>query len=158
MHLYMTQSLTVVACASMFWFTACQSALGEEDALPKSTPTIEAGMAIQYLEIVTTDVDGVCSTLSDVHSIEFGASEPNFGNARLAILGNGGRLGVRAPLSEDEGAPVVRPYILVENIEAAIAEAEANGAEFAMLATEIPGHGKFAIYFQGGIQFGLWEK
>ncbi len=158
MYLDMTRILTLCAFASMVWLTACQSAQGEEDALPNSTPTFEAGMAIQYLEIVTTDVDAICSTLSDVHSIEFGAPEPNFGNARLAILGNGGRLGVRAPLSEDEGAPIVRPYLLVENIEAAVAEAEANGAEFAMLATEIPGHGKFAIYFQGGIQFGLWEK
>jgi hypothetical protein len=23
---------------------------------------------------------------------------------------------------------------------------------------EIPGHGKFAIYFRGGIQHGLWER
>lgn len=114
-------------------------------------------MDIQYLEIVTPDVDATCTTLSELHSVEFGAPEPGFGNARIAMLSNGGRLGVRAPLSGDEGAPVVRPYLRVENIEAAIASAEATGAEFAMLATEIPGHGKFAIYFQGGIQYGLWE-
>jgi len=35
--------------------------------------------------------------------------------------------------------------------------AEEAGGEFAMYATEVPGHGKFAIYFQGGIQYGLWE-
>ncbi|MEO1038129.1 MAG: hydroxylase [Pseudomonadota bacterium] len=114
-------------------------------------------MDVQYLEIVTTDVDASCATLAEVHAVEFGAPQPEFGNARIALLSNGGRLGVRAPLSADEAAPLVRPYLRIENIEAAIAAAEASGAEFAMLATEIPGHGKFAIYLQGGVQYGLWE-
>ncbi|MEM7766511.1 MAG: hydroxylase [Pseudomonadota bacterium] len=114
-------------------------------------------MDIEYLEIVTRDVEGTCATLSAVHSVSFGAPEPGFGNARMALLGTGGRLGVRAPLSESEGAPLVRPYLRVADIEAAIASAEASGADVAMRATEIAGHGKFAIYFQGGIQHGVWE-
>ena len=96
-------------------------------------------MEIQYLEIVTPDADATCATLSELKSVEFGAPEAGFGNARFAKLSNGERLGVRAPLSADEGAPVVRPYLRVEHMEAAIASAEATGAEFAMLATEIPG-------------------
>ena len=32
------------------------------------------------------------------------------------------------------------------------------GAQFAMMPTEIPDRGTFAIYFHGGVQFGLWEK
>jgi hypothetical protein len=53
--------------------------------------------------------------------------------------------------------PVVRPYILVDDIHAATASARAAGAEFAILPTEIPGRGTFAIYFLGGIQHGLWQ-
>jgi predicted enzyme related to lactoylglutathione lyase len=53
---------------------------------------------------------------------------------------------------------VVRPYVLVDDIEAAVKAAEAAGGEFAMYATEVPGLCKFAIYFQGGIQYGLWER
>ena len=52
---------------------------------------------------------------------------------------------------------MIRPYVLVEDIEAAVKAAEAAGGQVAMTATEIPGHGKFAIYFLGGIQHGLWE-
>lgn len=148
---------TRTALASLVWFAACQTSLSEEPKPTETTTAIESAMDIQYLEIVTPDVDATCATLSELHSVAFGAPEPGFGNARIAMLSNGGRLGVRAPLSGDEGAPLVRPYLRVENIEAAIASAEASGAEFAMLATEIPGHGTFAIYFQGGIQYGLWE-
>ncbi|MEL7284763.1 MAG: hydroxylase, partial [Pseudomonadota bacterium] len=96
-------------------------------------------MDVQYLEIVTEDVDATIATLASVHGVEFGESVPLLGNARVAELSNGARLGVRAPLSPDEGAPLVRPYLRVDDIEAAITAAQAAGAEFAMLATEIPG-------------------
>jgi predicted enzyme related to lactoylglutathione lyase len=52
----------------------------------------------------------------------------------------------------------VRPYILVGDIDAAVKAAEAAGAQMAMLPTEIPGQGRFAIYLLGGIQHGLWER
>jgi len=51
----------------------------------------------------------------------------------------------------------VRPYILVDEIEAAVGAVEAAGARIALPPTEIPDHGTFAIYFQGGIQHGLWQ-
>lgn len=121
-------------------------------------PAIDEGnaMQIQYLEIVTPAVEETCKALAAHHSVTFGEPEAAFGNARIAMLASGGRIGVRAPLREDE-EPVVRPYMLVNDIEAASTEAEAAGAEFAMRATEIPGGGKFAIYFLGGIEHGLWE-
>ena len=113
-------------------------------------------MWVQYLEIVTADVDATCSALEELHAVRFGEPKAELGNARTAKLEGGGRVGVRAPMREDE-EPVVRPYVLVEDIEAAVKAAKAAGGEIAMPATEIPGHGKFAIYFQGGIQHGLWE-
>ena len=53
--------------------------------------------------------------------------------------------------------PVVRPYLLVDDIDAAAAEAVEAGGEIAHPAMEIPGHGKFAIFIQGGIHHGLWQ-
>lgn len=113
-------------------------------------------MLIQYLEVVTADVDATCSALEKLHGISFGEPEAMLGNARTASLKSGGRIGVRAPMREDED-PVVRPYVLVDDIEAAVKAADAAGADFAMYPTEVPGHGKFALYFQGGIQYGLWQ-
>jgi hypothetical protein len=54
--------------------------------------------------------------------------------------------------------PVVRPYWLVDDIEAAVAAAAEAGGEIAHPPLEIPGHGTFAIYLQGGIDHGLWQR
>jgi predicted enzyme related to lactoylglutathione lyase len=66
-------------------------------------------------------------------------------------------MGVRAPMAEHE-QPVVRPYLLVDDIEAAVEAARVAGAEIAHPPMEIPGHGSFAIYFHGPIQYGLWQR
>jgi len=113
-------------------------------------------MQIEYLEIVTPEVDATCRALGRAHGIIFGDPVPLLGNARTADLRDGGRIGVRAPMRDTED-PVIRPYILVEDIDAALASARESGAEIAMGATEIPGQGTFAIYVLGGIQHGLWE-
>jgi predicted enzyme related to lactoylglutathione lyase len=144
--------------ASLICFIATPLTVAETPKPAADSSPTQTSIDIQYLEIVTTDVDDTIATLEEVHGVTFGEPVPSFGNAQIAILSNGGQFGVRAPLSPDEGAPVIRPYLGVEDIEAAIAAAQASGAQFAMLATEIPGYGKFAIYFQGGIQYGLWEK
>jgi predicted enzyme related to lactoylglutathione lyase len=114
-------------------------------------------MTIQYLEIVTPDVDATCQVLGRAHGVEFSEPIPALGNARTADLSGGGRISVRAPMRDSE-SPVVRPYVLVEDIDAALAEARAAGAEIAMNATELPGQGSFAIYILGGIQHGLWQR
>ena len=116
----------------------------------------EEAMLVQYLEVVTPDVDETCSVLEKMHGVSFGMPDAGLGNARTAALEGGGKIGVRAPMRSDE-SPVVRPYTLVEDIEAAINEAQAAGSEIAMAPMEIPGHGKFAIYILGGIEHGLWE-
>lgn len=113
-------------------------------------------MQVHYLEIVATDVEATCGALEKLHGVSFGVPEAGLGNARTAQLGNGGRIGVRAPMHETE-TPVVRPYVLVEDIEAAAEAAQAAGGEIAHPPMEIPGHGTFAIYIQGGIHYGLWQ-
>ncbi|HET6779336.1 MAG TPA: hypothetical protein VFH26_10640 [Gemmatimonadales bacterium] len=113
-------------------------------------------MQIQYLEIVTRDVDGVCAAYSLANGVQFGRPDPALGNARTARLVGGGLVGVRAPLRQTE-EPVVRPYWLVPDIEAALAAAVEAGGEVAHPPMEIPGHGTFAIYLQGGNDHGLWR-
>ena len=113
-------------------------------------------MQIQYLEIVTREVDAVCAAYSSVHKVQFGGPDPGLGNARTASLPGGGLVGVRAPLRETE-EPVVRPYWLVDDIEAAVAAVVQAGGEVAHPPMEIPGHGTFAIYLQGGNDHGLWQ-
>ena len=113
-------------------------------------------MRVHYLEIVTSDVDAVCSAYAAAGGLQFGEPEAGLGHARTASMPGGGMLGVRAPMHETE-EPVVRPYWLVDNLEAALAAAVEVGAEVAHPALEIPGRGRFAIYVQGGVHHGLWQ-
>jgi predicted enzyme related to lactoylglutathione lyase len=122
---------------------------GQEGASPRA-------VNVQYLEIVTPLVDETCDVLAEANNVVFGEPIPEFGNARTAQLSDGGLLGVRAPMRETED-PVVRPYLLVDDIEAAVKAAEAAGAEVAIPPLEIPGRGTFSIYILGGIQHGLWQ-
>jgi uncharacterized protein len=113
-------------------------------------------MQIQYLEVVTREVDAVCAAYASANGVQFGEPDAGLGNARTAALAGGGRVGVRAPLRETE-EPVVRPYWLVKDIEAAVAAAIQAGGKLAHPPMEIPGHGTFAIYLQGGNDHGLWQ-
>ena len=120
------------------------------------SPEDDAAIQVQYLEIVTPEVDATCDLLATTHGVSFGEPVPELGNARTAALESGGKIGVRAPLRDDE-EPVVRPYLLVDDIEAAVKAAEEAGGHVAIPPMEIPGHGRFAIYLLGGIEHGLWE-
>ncbi len=113
-------------------------------------------MRIQYLEIVSDRVDEVCAAYAASLHAEFSEPIAELGHARTARLPGGGLLGVRAPLSPSE-QPVVRPYFLVEEIEGALAAAVLAGGKVAHPPLEIPGHGTFAIYLQGGVHHGLWQ-
>lgn len=114
-------------------------------------------MQVFYLEIVTKDVDSVCDAYAATNRVKFGAPDAGLGNARTAAMPDGGMVGVRAPLRESE-TPVVRPYWLVSDIKAAVAAAVKAGGKVAHPPMEIPGYGTFAIYIQGGIEHGLWQK
>jgi len=114
-------------------------------------------MKVQYLEIVTPEVQAVCEKYSKLHNVSFGKTDPNLGGAFTAKLSNGGMIGVRAPMHEAEN-PVVRHYILVEDIKATVESAEKCGAQLALPPMELAGHGTCAIVIQGGIEFGYWQK
>ena len=76
-------------------------------------------MKVQYLEIVTREVDAVCAAYASALNVQFGEPDAGLGGARTASLAGGGLVGVRAPLRETED-PVVRPYWLVADIDAAL--------------------------------------
>jgi predicted enzyme related to lactoylglutathione lyase len=116
----------------------------------------ERALKVQYLEIVTPAVAETCDALAQAHDVDFSDPIAQLGNARTALLKDGGRIGVRAPLRESE-EPVVRPYALVDDIEAAVKAAEKSGAKVALPPMEIPGQGTFSIYILGGIEHGLWQ-
>ena len=116
----------------------------------------EAPMHVRFLEIVTPEMDLTCETLAAAHGVKFSDPVPEFGNSRTAELKDGGILSVRAPMHEAENT-TVRPYILTDDIHAAVKAAEDNGATIAHPPLEIPGRGTFAIYFLGGIEHGLWQ-
>ena len=60
------------------------------------------------------------------NGVQFGEPDAGLGNARTAALPGGGLVGVRAPMHESE-EPVVRPYWLVDDIEAAVVGRNAQG-------------------------------
>jgi len=113
-------------------------------------------MHIQYLEIVTAEVDAACTLYATMHGVTFSDPDQTLGNARTARLEDGGMLGIRAPMHSAE-RPVVRPYILVQDIEAAVAAAAHSGAVIAVPPMPIAGHGTCAIVIQNGIEAGLWQ-
>jgi uncharacterized protein len=113
-------------------------------------------MKVHYLEIVASDVEAVCAAYEAAHGIKFGSADALLGGARTAPLPDGGSIGVRGPLRDTE-EPVVRPYWLVRDIEAALNAASKQGTLVAHPPLGIPGKGTFAIYIQGGVNHGLWQ-
>ncbi|MBM4855676.1 hydroxylase [Vibrio parahaemolyticus] len=113
-------------------------------------------MKVQYIEIVTPDVDSICNIYADIYNVQFGEVDFNLGGARIASLSNGGVIGIRAPLRETE-EPVVRHYTLVEDIQSAVDAAEKCGAVVAVPPMELLGHGMCAIVIQSGVELGFWQ-
>ena len=113
-------------------------------------------MQIHYLEFVTKDVDAVCSAYTSAHNVQFSDPVAALGGARTAKLSGGGIIGVRGPLRDNE-EPIVRPYVLVDDIEAAAAGAVKAGAFLALPPMPLPGYGTCAIYLLGGNEHGLWQ-
>lgn len=111
---------------------------------------------LQYLEIVTPEVDAVCDLYCQVHGVTFGEPDPDLGGARTAALPSGGWVGIRPPLRSTE-TPVVRPYMRVDDLEAAVAAAVGTGAKVAIRSMQVGRHGRCAIVIRGGIEAGLWQ-
>lgn len=123
----------------------------------KEEPAEAKAMKVEYLEIVTPEADALVEQYSKAHGVEFSEPIAGFGNARTAKFEGGGMLGIRGPMRDNE-IPVVRPYLLTEDIQASVDAAVAAGADLAMPPMHIPDYGKFAIVVQGGIDCGFWQN
>ena len=127
-----------------------------DDQLSQKEKEKEGKVKIYFLEIVTPETEAACALYSKMYGVTFGDAIPKLGGARTAKLEGGGMLSVRGPLRKSE-KPVVRPYVLVEDIKKAVANATEGGAVVAMAPTPIKGYGQFAIVIHGGIESGLWQ-
>jgi uncharacterized protein len=159
-------TVAALACGLLIssWTLAGQAATGDRGNQPGSEADAEkekgkeiSAMQVFYLEVVTKEVGAVCAAYAAATGVQFGQPVEGLGKARTAAMPGGGWVGVRAPLRDTE-APVVRPYWLVDDIEAAVAAAVKAGGQVAHPPLEIPGYGTFAIYVQGGNDHGLWQK
>ncbi len=111
---------------------------------------------MQYLEIVAMDVEAVVALHERLFGLAFGTPEADLGQARVARQPDGSLIGVRAPLADSE-TPIVRAYLAVENIEAAVAAAQQAGGTLAYGPERQGAWGRFAICFLGGAQHGFWQ-
>lgn len=112
---------------------------------------------IKYLEVVTDKFDETVHAYEASLGLSFEGPIAELGYAKIVKLPNEGMIGVRKPMHESE-TPVVRPYILVDSLEAELKKIEQTDADIALPFMELPGYGKIAIYFLGENQFGLWQN
>ncbi len=138
-------------------FTAAISVLAGCQTMEQSERTGQSHPQIQYMEIVCLDVDAQCAALEKVHGLSFGTAVADLGQARVAEAPDGSFIAVRAPLADHE-QPIIRSYLAVEDIAKAVEEVEAAGGKIAYPPTQQGDYGTFAVYFQGDIQLGLWQR
>jgi predicted enzyme related to lactoylglutathione lyase len=113
-------------------------------------------MAIHYLEIVSNEVDTLTALYERVHGLSFGQPDPDLGQARVATMADGTIVGIRKPLAAHE-QPIMRTYLVVEDIQQAAKHAEELGALIAYPPTRQGQQGTFAIVIHAGVQHGLWQ-
>jgi len=56
-------------------------------------------MALQYLEIVSNDVDALTALYERMYGLSFGPPDPDLGYARVARQADGTPVGIRKPLA-----------------------------------------------------------
>lgn len=112
--------------------------------------------SVHYLEIVTPDPASTRDLYAQSYGWRFQPMDPALGNAFVAELPGGSLCGIRAPMSNDE-KPIVRSYVRVNDLQAAVQSVAQKGAKILLDRMDLPGHGIIAIFEHGGIQQGLWQ-
>jgi hypothetical protein len=113
-------------------------------------------VALHYVEIVSPDADSLVGLYEKMLGLGFGPPDADLGQARVAEQSDRSLIGIRQPLASHE-SPIVRTYVAVDDIAAAVKKAEAAGAVVAYPPTKQGARGTFAILISGGIQIGLWQ-
>jgi predicted enzyme related to lactoylglutathione lyase len=114
-------------------------------------------MAVHYVEVVSNDVDALSELYERLHGLSFGPPDADLGQARVATQADGTLVGIRKPLAGHE-QPIMRTYLVVEDIRQAVKKAEDTGATIAYPPTRQGQRGTFAIVIQGDVQHGLWQR
>lgn len=114
-------------------------------------------MPVDYLEIVSNEVDNLTSLYEHMYGLSFGTLDPDLGQACVASRSDGSLIGIRKPLATHE-QPIMRAYLAVEDIQAAVQRAEESGATIAYPPTRQGSRGTFAIVIQGDVEHGLWQR
>lgn len=155
----MTSARSVLLCLATALIASLPAVFPQaRGASDDRAPERENAMVdLHFLEIVTPEMDTTIALLSELHGVTFGDPQMQFGNSRLATLKSGGRLSVRKPMHDAE-QPAVRPYVLVDDVEAAFEAAQKAGGQPMVPPMEIPGEGKFALFMLGGIEHGVWQR
>src|SRR5690242_13645312 len=92
-------------------------------------------MVVHYLEIVSNDVDTLTDLYQRMYGLSFGTPDPDLGEARVATRADGTLVGIRKPLAAHE-QPIIRTYLVVEDIQQAVKKAEEHGAIVAYPPTQ----------------------
>ena len=110
---------------------------------------------MHYLEVVATDALAARDYYTEAHGWHF-QEAPELGGAWIADMPGGSLCGIREPMHASE-KPVVRTYLRVADVRAAVADAKRHGAEIMLEHMDIPGRGQIAIFGIGGIEQGVWQ-
>jgi predicted enzyme related to lactoylglutathione lyase len=156
--MFKTIAVSFLVCSVMISIGSCttESNTNKNNAESRGVQMPVSEHDIYYLEIVTPDVQSVSEFYASAYGWRFEPEAPELGNAMVAILPDGSMCGIRATMHEEE-EPIVRTYLRVGNIDVAVKRAAELGAAIALEPIEIPGRGRVAIYFLGGIQQGIWQ-
>jgi predicted enzyme related to lactoylglutathione lyase len=116
--------------------------------------TVKIG-AVCYQEIVTPNALQLRKLFEHSFNWTFTTVDA-LGNAHVADLPEGGRIGIRQPMSDTEQA-ITRLYVLVDNLAESIKDVRDLGGVILLEKMELAGQGTIAIYEAGGIEHGLWQ-
>jgi predicted enzyme related to lactoylglutathione lyase len=105
-------------------------------------------VVVEYLEIVTNDVDAVTALYQRIHVLSFGPSGPDLAHARVATRVDGTLVGIRKSLAAHE-QPIIRTYLTVEDIQQAVNKADDSGATIAYRPTRQGTRGTLQSRFMG---------
>ena len=111
---------------------------------------------ITHIEFPADDLERAKRFYAAVAGWEFGPMEgyPDYFLFR-SEEGHGGGIGTRGKTVGRS----IRVYITVDNLEEAVAAAEANGGKVTSPAQDVPGQGRYAaVEDTEGAEIGLWEN
>lgn len=130
--------------------------LGCQTESTTSDPKSHAAPLAHYTEIVTPDAAALVTLEQRMYGLSFGEPDPELGGARVATQRDGTLVGIRKPLAPHEQA-IVRTYRAVDDMDAAIKNAQQAGATIAYPPTRQGSRGTFAIVVLSGVELGLWH-